>query len=157
MFRRKMKQDIDEFLTANEQDYYEFDYFIEVQAITKQMKKEEWGLIFENWETKTFEWKTRFIECLHDVDKAYIEQLTIKVLSDKDNDEFVLNLMVLLPSHAQNNQLYTDLLMFSKKYWDEKPEERSRLKIRTWSCGLSKRLLKEIGFETWTQAGLKET
>lgn len=149
-----MIEELNELLAASEEDYYKFDYFENVQEIATNLKNDEWKEIISSWNSKTHEWKTRFTDCLYYVDKEYIKELISKILLDKDNEELVLSLMTKLPNNAQNDRLYSDLLGFSKKYWDENPDKRSMLKMCTWSCGLSKRLLNELGYNSWKEAGV---
>ena len=88
------------------------------------------------------------------IDGAVLRALLAGLLQIKETTHGVFELMSRLPPVADASPLSEALLDYAEQAWHANQEQQRQIQISCWSCGLSGRLLKRLGFSAWKDAGL---
>jgi hypothetical protein len=146
--------DLDELLSSEEDRYFAGDLFIEAEELISQLSEHEVSSLLSAWQARNSSWRNRFCQASAGIPQSVLVQLLWAALRSPDEPASVLDLMGRLPKEADHSSLCQALLEFSERLWQANPELQLRIQMSTWSCGLSSRLLKRLGFQSWREAGL---
>ncbi|MNT46160.1 hypothetical protein D3C72_1827870 [compost metagenome] len=106
------------------------------------------------WQARSLCWRQRYTQASGSIDGAVLRALLAGLLQVKEAPHGVFELMNRLPATADASPLSDALLDYAEQAWHANPARHRQIQISCWSCGLSGRLLKRLGFSAWKEAGL---
>jgi hypothetical protein len=147
-------QELDALLSSDEEDYYLNDSFLVAKELIDGLTEEDIHLLVSAWICRDDSWCDRFSQACAPIKQSVLLSLIEIAISSNNKISPTLGLMIRLPKQANQSVFYQGLLEYAEKLWHEKPQLQRQIQMCTWSCGLSGRLLKRLGFKSWKEAGL---
>ena len=145
---------LDVLLGLDGDEYDRLDLFQEADELIGQLRTADVPALLALWQARSLCWQQRFTQASSNIDGAVLRALLAGLLQIKDRPHGVFELMSRLPATADNSALSDALLAYAEQAWHADPARQRQIQISCWSCGLSGRLLKRLGFSAWKEAGL---
>ncbi|MCC7642372.1 MULTISPECIES: hypothetical protein [unclassified Janthinobacterium] len=147
--------ELDELLCGDNEEYDRLDLFHEADELIGQLRVADVPALLALWQARNLCWRQRYTQASGSIDGAVLRALLAGLLQIKETTYGVFELMNRLPPVADNSQLNAALLDYAEQAWHAQGSTQHRqIQISCWSCGLSGRLLKRLGFSAWKEAGL---
>ncbi|STR27397.1 Uncharacterised protein [Janthinobacterium lividum] len=146
--------ELDELLCGDDEEYDRLDLFHEADELIGQLRVADVPALLALWQARSLCWRQRYTQASGSIDGAVLRALLAGLLQVKEAPNGVFELMNRLPPVADTSALSDALLDYAEQAWHANPERRRQIQISCWSCGLSGRLLKRLGFSAWKEAGL---
>lgn len=147
-------QELDELLCGDDDEYERLDLFQEADELIGQLQSADVPALLALWPQRSLCWQQRYTQASSNIDGALLRALLAGLLQIKETTHGVFELMTRLPPVADHSALSDALLDFAEQAWHANQERQRQIQISCWSCGLSGRLLKRLGFSAWKDAGL---
>ena len=147
-------QELDELLCGNDEEYERLDLFHEADELIGQLQSADVPALLQLWQQRDLTWQQRFTQASSNIDGAVLRALLAGLLQIRETTHGVFELMTRLPATADASALSDALLDYAGQAWHANPERQRQIQISCWSCGLSGRLLKRLGFSAWKETGL---
>ncbi|SDM95668.1 hypothetical protein SAMN05216517_107125 [Janthinobacterium sp. OK676] len=146
--------DLDELLCGDDEEYDRLDLFDEADKLIGQLRAADVPALLALWQARSLCWQQRYTQASGSIDGAVLRTLLSGLLQIKETPHGVFELMTRLPATADASPLSDALLDYAEQAWHANPARQRQIQISCWSCGLSGRLLKRLGFSAWKEAGL---
>ena len=146
--------ELDELLCGDDEEYERLDLFQEADELIRQLRTADVPALLQLWPQRDLTWQQRFTQASANIDGAVLRALLAGLLQVRETPHGVFELMARLPATADASPLSEALLDYAGQAWHANPERQRQIQISCWSCGLSGRLLKRLGFSAWKEAGL---
>ncbi|PLY39765.1 hypothetical protein CSZ94_24475 [Janthinobacterium sp. ROICE36] len=147
--------ELDELLCSDDDEYDRLDLFLEAAELIGQLQPTDVPALLALWPQRKPCWQQRFTQASSKIDGAVLRALLAGLLQIKEATHGVSELMTRLPPVADYSALSDALLDYAEQAWHAQgPASHRQIQISCWSCGLSGRLLKRLGFSAWKEAGL---
>lgn len=146
--------ELDELLCGDDDEYDRLDLFQEADELIGQLRMADVPALLALWPQRSLCWQQRFTQASGNIDGAALRALLAGLLQIKETTHGVFELMPRLPSVADTSTLSDALLDYAEQAWHADQGRQRQIQISCWSCGLSGRLLKRLGFSAWKEAGL---
>nr|WP_314608264.1 hypothetical protein [uncultured Janthinobacterium sp.] len=146
--------EIDELLGGDDEEYDRLDLFDEADELIGQLRAADVPALLALWQARSLCWQQRYTQASGSIDGAVLRTLLSGLLQIKETPHGVFELMTRLPATADASPLSDALLDYAEQAWHANPARQRQIQISCWSCGLSGRLLKRLGFSAWKEAGL---
>jgi len=146
--------ELDELLCGDDEEYDRLDLFLEADELIGQLRMADVPALLALWPQRSLCWQQRFTQASGNIDGAALRALLAGLLQIKETTHGVFELMPRLPSVADTSTLSDALLDYAEQAWHVDQQRQRQIQISCWSCGLSGRLLKRLGFSAWKEAGL---
>ena len=146
--------ELDELLCGDDDEYDRLDLFLEADELIGQLRMADVPALLALWPQRSLCWQQRFTQASGNIDGAALRALLAGLLQIKETTHGVFELMPRLPSVADTSTLSDALLDHAEQAWHVDQQRQRQIQISCWSCGLSGRLLKRLGFSAWKEAGL---
>ena len=147
-------QELDELLCGDDEEYERLDLFLEADELIGQLQSADVPALLALWQTRSPCWQQRFTQASSNINGAVLRALLAGLLQIKETTHGVFELMSRLPPVADTSPISEALLDYAGQAWHANPERQRQIQISCWSCGLSGRLLKRLGYSAWKDAGL---
>ena len=147
-------QELDELLCGDDEEYERLDLFHEADELIGQLQSADVPALLQLWQQRDVTWQQRFTQASSNIDGAVLRALLAGLLQIRETTHGVFELMTRLPATADASPLSDALLDYAEQAWHANPERQRQIQISCWSCGLSGRLLKRLGFSAWKETGL---
>ncbi|MGV8867515.1 MAG: hypothetical protein ACOH2S_11370 [Janthinobacterium svalbardensis] len=147
-------QELDELLCSDDDEYDRLDLFHEADELIGQLQPASVPALLALWPQRSLCWQQRFTQASSNIDGAVLRALLAGLLHIKETTHGVFELMSRLPPVADTSPLSEALLDYAEHAWHANQARQRQIQISCWSCGLSGRLLKRLGFSAWKEAGL---
>ena len=147
--------ELDELLCSDDEEYDRLDLFHEAGELIGQLRAADVPALLALWQARSLCWQQRYTQASGSIDGAVLRTLLSGLLQIKETPHGVFELMTRLPATADASPLSDALLDYAEQAWHAQgPARHRQIQISCWSCGLSGRLLKRLGFSAWKEAGL---
>ena len=146
--------ELDELLCSDDEEYDRLDLFHEAGELIGQLRAADVPALLALWQARSLCWQQRYTQASGSIDGAVLHALLSGLLQVKETPHGVFELMTRLPATADASPLSDALLDYAEQAWHANPARQRQIQISCWSCGLSGRLLKRLGFSAWKEAGL---
>ena len=146
--------DLDELLCGDDEEYDRLDLFHEAGELIGQLRAADVPALLALWQARSLCWQQRYTQASGSIDGAVLRTLLSGLLQIKETPHGVFELMTRLPATADASPLSEALLDYAGQAWHANPERQRQIQMSCWSCGLSGRLLKRLGFSAWKETGL---
>ncbi|WP_058048654.1 hypothetical protein [Janthinobacterium sp. Ant5-2-1] len=147
--------ELDELLGLDSDEYDRLDLFHEADELIGQLRAADVPALLALWQARSLCWQQRYTQASGSIDGAVLRALLSGLLQVKETPHGVFELMTRLPATADVSPLSDALLDYAEQAWHAQgPARHRKIQISCWSCGLSGRLLKRLGFSAWKEAGL---
>ncbi len=146
--------ELDELLCGDDEEYERLDLFQEADELIRQLRTADVPALLQLWPQRDLTWQQRFTQASANIDGAVLRALLAGLLQVRETPHGVFELMARLPATADASPLSEALLDYAGQAWHANPARHRQIQISCWSCGLSGRLLKRLGFSAWKEAGL---
>ncbi len=146
--------ELDELLCSDDEEYDRLDLFHEAGELIGQLRAADVPALLALWQARSLCWQQRYTQASGSIDGAVLRTLLSGLLQIKETPHGVFELMTRLPATADASPLSDALLDYAEQAWHANPARQRQIQISCWSCGLSGRLLKRLGFSAWKEAGL---
>ncbi|MGK5045608.1 hypothetical protein ACQ4WP_06860 [Janthinobacterium sp. GB4P2] len=147
--------ELDELLCSDDDEYDRLDLFLEAVELIGQLRTADVSPLLALWQARDLSWQQRYTQASGSIDGAVLRALLAGLLQIKETPHGVFELMTRLPATADASPLSEALLAYAQQAWHAAAPARQRqIQMSCWSCGLSGRLLKRLGFSAWKDAGL---
>ena len=146
--------ELDELLCGDDEEYDRLDLFHEADELIGQLRVADVPALLALWQARSLCWRQRYTQASGSIDGAVLRALLAGLLQVKEAPHGVFELMNRLPATADAFPLSDALLDYAEQAWHANPARHRQIQISCWSCGLSGRLLKRLGFSAWKEAGL---
>ena len=146
--------ELDELLCSDDEEYDRLDLFHEAGELIGQLRAADVPALLALWQARSLCWRQRYTQASGSIDGAVLRTLLSGLLQIKETPHGVFELMTRLPATADASPLSDALLDYAEQAWHANPARQRQIQISCWSCGLSGRLLKRLGFSAWKEAGL---
>lgn len=147
--------ELDELLCGDDEEYDRLDLFHEADELIGQLRVADVPALLALWQARNLCWRQRYTQASGSIDGAVLRALLDGLLQIKEAPHGVFELMNRLPPVADTSALSDALLDYAEQAWHAQgPARHRQIQISCWSCGLSGRLLKRLGFSAWKEAGL---
>ncbi|PJJ18482.1 hypothetical protein CLU90_1674 [Janthinobacterium sp. 67] len=146
--------ELDELLCGDDEEYDRLDLFHEAGELIGQLRAADVPALLALWQARSLCWQQRYTQASGSIDGAVLRTLLSGLLQIKETPHGVFELMTRLPATADASPLSDALLDYAEQAWHANPARQRQIQISCWSCGLSGRLLKRLGFSAWKEAGL---
>ncbi|MGK5050412.1 hypothetical protein [Janthinobacterium sp. RB2P8] len=146
--------ELDELLCGDDEEYERLDLFLEADELIGQLQSADVPALLALWPQRSLCWQQRFTQASSNIDGAVLRALLAGLLQIKETTHGVFELMSRLPPVADTSPLSEALLDYAEQAWQANQGRQRKIQISCWSCGLSGRLLKRLGFVAWKDAGL---
>ena len=147
--------ELDELLCGDDEEYDRLDLFHEADELIGQLRVADVPALLALWQARSLCWRQRFTQASRSIGSAVLRALLAGLLQVKEAPNGVFELMNRLPPVADTSALSDALLDYAEQAWHAQgPARHRQIQISCWSCGLSGRLLKRLGFSAWKEAGL---
>lgn len=147
--------ELDELLGLDSDEYDRLDLFHEADELIGQLRAADVPALLALWQARSLCWQQRYTQASGSIDGAVLRALLSGLLQVKETPHGVFELMTRLPATADASPLSDALLDYAEQAWHAQgPARHRQIQISCWSCGLSGRLLKRLGFSAWKEAGL---
>ena len=146
--------ELDELLCGDDEEYERLDLFHEADELIGQLRVADVPALLALWQARSLCWRQRYTQASGSIDGAVLRALLAGLLQIKETTHGVFELMTRLPPVADASLLSEALLDYAEQAWHANQERQRQIQISCWSCGMSGRLLKRLGFSAWKDAGL---
>lgn len=146
--------ELDELLCGDDEEYDRLDLFQEADELIRQLRTADVPALLQLWPQRDLTWQQRFTQASANIDGAVLRALLAGLLQVRETPHGVFELMTRLPATADASPLSEALLDYAEQAWHANPAQHRQIQISCWSCGLSGRLLKRLGFSAWKETGL---
>jgi hypothetical protein len=143
---------LDEILSIGEAQYHEQDLFLTATELIGSLSDHDIPQVLSLWQSRPRSWHDRFCHDSSDIQKNVLVALLEIALVPPIESANVLCLMARLPKEADDSALSRSLVDFTKELWLAEPNLRRQIQMCSWNCGLSGRLRRELGLNTWQEA-----
>lgn len=140
---------LDELLAIDESRYLADDLFLEVEDLIGTLSDRDVPSLLSLWQTRPKAWQMRFSQDCSGIQTPVLVAILGITLEPSTEPALILNLMTRLPNKADNSDLNRKLVEFAEKLWRTDPALRRQIQICAWSCGLSGRLRRALGLDSW--------
>ena len=147
-------QELDELLCGDDEEYERLDLFLEADELIGQLRAADVPALLQMWQQRDLTWQQRFTQASSNINGAVLRALLAGLLQIRETTHGVFELMTRLPATADASALSDALLDYAEQAWHANQERQRQIQISCWSCGLSGRLLKRLGFSAWKETGL---
>lgn len=146
--------ELDALLSSDEEDYYYNDEFLHAEELIETMSEEEVSSLLNAWKARDESWCDRFSQACTTINPSVLTKLIQVAIATNGKVSPTLGLLTRLPNQAGQSEFYIQILNYCLGLWRENPRLHRQIQMCTWSCGLSGRLLKQLEFKSWKEAGL---
>lgn len=146
---------LDAVLRADEDHYYSDDLFLDAEELIAALSLADVPLLIACWGSRSELWCERFAQTTADINQAVLMALLSAVIDTTPYYRPTLVLFTRLPQMAEHSAFYDSLLGYAEHLWHTQPELHKQIQMSCWSCGLSRRLLNRLGFQSWSDATMQ--
>ena len=147
-------EELDQLLHVNEEQYYAEDTFIDVEELIGQLSEQDVPALLEAWSNRSYAWRERFANGSRRIGQSVVQAILRKAIAESTEPELSLSLMTNLPRVADKSEFNELLVGYAVAVWSDHPTLHRQVQMSTWSCGLSGRVLRSLGYKSWKEAGL---
>ncbi len=145
-------KELDEILLTEEEQYYSEDLFLTAEELIEQITSKDINTLVHLWSERDPSWQERFAHSSAYINQEVLQCVLEAALANHSAPSTILGLMTRLPKVANQSPFTESLLRYAVELWHTAPKMHTQIEVCTWSCGLSNRLLKQLGFNTWKEA-----
>lgn len=146
---------LDYLFYVDEDHYYSDDLFLDAEELIAALSLADVPLLIEYWGSRSELWCERFAQTAADINQAVLIALLSAVIDTTPYCRPTLGLVTRLPQMAEHSAFYDSLLGYAEHLWRTQPELHKQIQMSCWSCGLSRRLLNRLGFQSWADATMQ--
>lgn len=148
-------RELDDLLLLEDDEYERLDLFLEAQELIAQLHASDTPALLALWQQRPLQWQQRLSEASSQISAGVLEQLLTGLLRLASPPWAIFTLMHRLPAVATDNALADSVLDFAERTWHASgPKQHRQIQMSAWSCGLSGRLRRRLGYGAWKDAGL---